>query len=295
MDESGFSSGSTASTRVIIDTQTSGTRYSAHPEHQEWVSVLECIGADRDTIPPLMIFKGSSINTRNIVDEVPDGWKVSSSPKEWKWFQDCFKPATREQAAGEPQVLICDKHGSHMTGKFVDICLKNNIRLLVMPPHALDLLQPLDLACFGPLKTYLSRNLRSVVKSEALQIQRQEWFCAYAAARPLTLRKSNIASGFQRAGLFPLVLRRLPAEATKLEQCLSRVLFTSHRRESTQWLQQASPAGPHMRQANSVVRRMLASENPIERPARSYLKKVVDRMEQHQAELTLTTKELEEL
>ncbi len=81
MDESGFSIGSSASTRVIIDTQTSGTQYSAHLGRQEWVSVLECISADGNTIPPLMIFKGTGINTRNIADEVPDGWKVSSSPK----------------------------------------------------------------------------------------------------------------------------------------------------------------------------------------------------------------------
>jgi hypothetical protein len=40
---------------------------------------------------------------------------------------------------------------------------------------------------------------------------------------------------------------------------------------------------------------MLLSENPIEGPARSYLKKVVDRMEPLQAELTITTKELEAL
>jgi hypothetical protein len=92
-----------------------------------------------------------------------------------------------------------------------------------------------------------------------------------------------------------LVLRRLPTEATELEQCPSRVLFTSHGRGSTQWLQQASPAGPHMRQANFVVRQILASENPIDRPAGSYLKKVVDRIKQLQAELMLTTKEPEEL
>ncbi len=257
-------------------------------------------------IPPLLICKGTGINTRNISDDVPCGWQVSSSPKGLtsnkhglKWLQDCFEPATREKAAGEPRVLICDGHGSHITGKFVDFCLKNNIRLLVMPPHASHLLQPLDLACFGPLKTYLSRMVCPVIKSEAPQVQRHEWFSAYVAARPLALRKSNIASGFRRAGLFPfapgLVLRHLPTEPTPLEKRPARVLFTPHRRGSTQWLQQASPAGPHMRQANSVVRRMLLSENPIKGPARSYLRKVVDRMEQLQAELTITTKELEAL
>ncbi len=175
----------------------------------------------------------------------------------------------------------------------------NNIRLLVMPPHASHLLQQLDLACLGPMKTYLSRTLWSVVKSEARQIQRHEWFCAYAAARPLALRKPNIASGFRRAGLFPfalaLVLQRLPAEGMQVEQRPSCVFFTSHYQKCIQWLQQASPASLHMRQENSVVRRMLVLENPIERPARSYQNKVVDRMEQLQAELTITIKELEGL
>jgi hypothetical protein len=40
---------------------------------------------------------------------------------------------------------------------------------------------------------------------------------------------------------------------------------------------------------------MLLSENPIDEPARSYLKYVVDRVEQPQAELTITMKKPEEL
>jgi hypothetical protein len=116
---------------------------------------------------------------------------------------ECNDLATQEKAAGKLRLLLCDGHGNHITGSFVDFCLKNTIQLLVMPPHASYLLQPLDLGVFGPLKTHLLRYLHPFAQSETRGILKHEWFSAYAAARLFALRASNIASGFRRVGLFP--------------------------------------------------------------------------------------------
>ena len=62
------------------------------------------------------------------------------------------KPSTSRR-----RLLLTDGHSSHLTAKFIAFCLKNTIDLVVLPPHSLHILQPLDVAVFSPLKTYLSR------------------------------------------------------------------------------------------------------------------------------------------
>ncbi len=138
---------------------------------------MECICADGSTVPPFFIFKGTGISSSTASNGVPRGSDISSSPKGWTsnirglmWLRDCFDPATQEKAAGKPRVLICDGHGSHVTGGFIKFFIKNIIRLHVIPPHASQLLQPLDLAVFGPLTTSLSRNFRPFSKSDAYPV-----------------------------------------------------------------------------------------------------------------------------
>ena len=65
----------------------------------------------------------------------------------------------REKAAGAPHVLIFDGHGSHTTTALITYTMQNNIILLQLPPHTSHLLRPLDVALFGPVKTFLSQEL----------------------------------------------------------------------------------------------------------------------------------------
>ncbi len=114
------------------------------------------------------------------------------------------------------QALICDSHESLITGNFIDYCLKNNIRLLIIPPHASHLVQPLDPAISRPLKTQLSGKLSRVAKLGMRRFKRLEWLLAYTVVQPVALRASNIAGGFKLSGLITYapsaVLRRLPPD-----------------------------------------------------------------------------------
>ena len=90
-----------------------------------------------------------------------------------------------------------------------------NIILLVMPPHASHLIQPLDLSIFGPLKTYLARQTDFFLRTGISRLLKHEWVYCYHAARVQAFRHSNIASGFGHAGLIPFlpntVYRQLPS------------------------------------------------------------------------------------
>ena len=80
MDETGFAIGTSQSNRVIIDSSLR-TRYKIQPGRQEWVSIVECIGADKTTLPPLVIFKAASISNAWISASTPYDWCFSCSPK----------------------------------------------------------------------------------------------------------------------------------------------------------------------------------------------------------------------
>jgi hypothetical protein len=73
-----------------------------------------------------------------------------------------------------------------------------------MPPHSSHLLQPLDVACFGPLKKAYGREIEHLIKCSITHISKTEFFPAFYAAHQATMIKKNIQGGFRGAGLAPL-------------------------------------------------------------------------------------------
>jgi len=121
--------------------------------------VVECICGDGTILPPLGIFKGKNVLQSWIPNAALEQWFFSANTKGWtsnlhglEWLKRVFEPATRAKANGPLRLLVCDGHDSHISGSFIAHCLQNRIILLILPPHTSHLLQPLDVAIFGPLK-----------------------------------------------------------------------------------------------------------------------------------------------
>jgi len=49
-----------------------------------------------------------------------------------------------------------DGHGSHITANVISFCIETAIDLLILPPHASRMLQPLDVSVFALLKQALA-------------------------------------------------------------------------------------------------------------------------------------------
>lgn len=121
--------------------------------------MVECICGDGTILPPLGIFKGKNVLQSWIPNAALEQWFFSANTKGWtsnlhglEWLKRVFEPATRAKANGPLRLLVCDGHDSHISGSFIAHCLQNRIILLILPPHTSHLLQPLDVAIFGPLK-----------------------------------------------------------------------------------------------------------------------------------------------
>ena len=152
--------------------------------------MIECICADGTILSPLRIFKGKNVLQSWIPSEVIDKWVFLANTRGWtsnlhglEWLKRVFEPATRTKANGQQRLLICDGHDSHISGNFISHCIQNRITLFILPPHTSHLLQPLDVAIFGPLKKRLTAALSHLNQAQLVRIQKIEWIEAYIQAR----------------------------------------------------------------------------------------------------------------
>ena len=77
--------------------------------------------------------------------------------------------------------------------------------LLFIPLYILYILQPLDLACFGPLKTSFRTELQHRRGYTAIdRVPRDVIVELYIQARQAGLTKSNIEAGWAKSGIHPL-------------------------------------------------------------------------------------------
>ena len=82
-----------------------------------------------------------STSEHNTYGVSPNGWMDTDI------FFESFKRFA-EQVRERPLLLIYDGHLSHVS----IILIEEAIKLLKLPPHVTDMLQPLDVCGFGPLK-----------------------------------------------------------------------------------------------------------------------------------------------
>ena len=64
-----------------------------------------------------------------------------------EWFNIFIK-----MVKGRPLLLLFDGHMTHITLPVIENAKKEKVIIVKFPPHVTDVLQPLDVTYFGPLK-----------------------------------------------------------------------------------------------------------------------------------------------
>ena len=64
----------------------------------------------------------------------------------YKWLQKFASVVTLR-----PLLLLVDGHASHVSCTLIKLAIENDVTLLKLLPHVTNVLQPLDVTCFGPL------------------------------------------------------------------------------------------------------------------------------------------------
>jgi DDE superfamily endonuclease/Tc5 transposase DNA-binding domain/helix-turn-helix, Psq domain len=304
MDESGFGIGTSQTNRVVVDA-TMRTHWKLVPGRQEWVSVIECISADKCALPPLVIFKATTIDSAWSANPQVFNWRFSASTKGWtsnvhglQWLQWVFEPETREKASGKPRLLIADGHDSHITGNFIAHCMQHNIDLLILPPHCSHILQPLDVGVFGPLKTALSVETDQLTRTSMRRIQKVEWIEMYYKARMRAISSSNIEGAWRGAGIYPLnpqkAYSHLPNLHTRNSLTSTNATTPPTTPNHRSLLLSSPPTDTELRSSNAALNLMLSSQSRVDTPMRKYISRLTRTTETLTAQNTLLLKELQE-
>ena len=72
-----------------------------------------------------------------------------------------------------------------------------------MPPHSSHLLQPLNVACFSPLKRKYGDAVSGLARNRTYYISKETFLPAFKAAFEQSITKENIQASFRGAGLVP--------------------------------------------------------------------------------------------
>ena len=304
-DESGFSIGTSISTRVLTNTNKKRPR-KVVPGRQEWITAIESISATGRALPPLLIYTGENTNTGWIPTSTPPNYRFTASHKGWtsdsigyEWLTTVFEPETKPTTPRR-RLLITDGHSSHLTAKFIAFCLEKTIDLVVLPPHSSHITQPLDVAIFSPLKTYLSRETDRLSRFDPGRISKVEWTTAYITAREEAFLPRNILSGFRKTGISPFspitVLSTL--EMLDITPDSLRNPTTPKRNRTpleTTLLASSPPPETDIRKANEELLETVRKATNLPSPAKRYIARLTSSFEKSNTERTLLRNENTEI
>jgi hypothetical protein len=184
---------------VVTGSKRQGRPKSVQPGSREWITVIQAINAEGQSIAPFIIGAGQ-YHLANWYREcdLPGDWVIALSQNGWtnnqlglEWLKH-FNQSTREQSVGAYRLLILDGHESHHSADFERYCKENKIITLCMPAHASHLLQPLDVGCFAVLKKAYGREIEHLIRCSITHISKTEFFSAFMPhLKPLSLKATS--------------------------------------------------------------------------------------------------------
>lgn len=283
-DESGFAMGVLGSSLVVTGVENTTKQASIQAGNREWVTTIDAISAEGESIPPMFIFKGKVHQSTWYNPEwfEPD-WTVGLSETGWTnddlglaWLKNVFDPPSNRFRQGVHRILVMDGHGSHETPAFDAACKERNIIPIYMPPHSSHLLQPLDVGLFSPLKRAYTKELENTFRMGINHVDKIEFLETYKRIRPQVFTKSNILGAFRGAGLHPL-------EPAVVLDLLHNVLGPSTPENEPERTLQSSPWEPHtphtskdlLKQKEALSARLQGRSRRLSSPTQRLLDQVV--------------------
>ena len=173
---------------------------------------------DGTRLPPFVAYKGKNLWNRWMKGG-PSACMYSVSDSGWmesgnflEWFQKMFLPAVKLYSSKLPVVLFFDGHHSHMSLKLIKVARNNNVHLMCFPPHCTHILQPLDVAVFGPLKATWRNVLKEhQLKTCAANVTKEDFPSLLANLWKDSFLSQHLINGFSKSGLCPLSREAIPA------------------------------------------------------------------------------------
>ena len=119
-------------------------------------SIMFCGSASGTMLPAYVVYKAEHIWS-TWMEGGPKNVRYNRSKSGWfdincfsDWFETVFIPQAKKLVG--KKVIIGDNLNSHFCGTVLKMAQDNNVTFTCLPPNSTHLLQPLDVAFYGPLK-----------------------------------------------------------------------------------------------------------------------------------------------
>lgn len=199
-------------------------------------SILACCSADGKVLPPLIIFTGQHLWTTRKGKHDIKGTFYASFDKGYMTsviFQDWFIKLC-SLVKERPLLLIFDGYLSHLDLTTLEKAREQHITILKLPPHTTETLQPLDKACFKPLKDMWNERLQEWQRLNMRKTSRSEMVDLLCGIWEESISQKTIPAGFNSTGIFACNREKYPKhrlDPGKLEKYYAMTIQTGHTNE----------------------------------------------------------------
>ena len=195
---------------------------SKHPsyitgEGKSQFTVLACSNATGTALPPFIVLDDKNLNFKFTHGEVP-GTLYGLSSNGWMnqdlfdgWFTNHFLQYAVPQ---RPIVLLMDGHSSHFSPATITLAAHNQVLLFVLPPNTTHITQPLDRACFAPLKASWRETChRFMTTNPGKRVTKYDFCRLFSESWYKSMTMSNITASFRVTGIYPFDRTAVETEA----------------------------------------------------------------------------------
>lgn len=178
----------------------------ASGERGETTTALLTVSASGQTGPCLLIFKGQRDVPEEIKSKAPPNAMVTVSKNGWtntEIFYNFFSHLIKSLPSARPVLLLLDSHISHISPDVLQLACENGIIFLTFPSHTTNLLQPLDVAVFGPMKSLWKKEVKRLLQSCNYKPSRKDFMETFSNVFFNSVTMANICSGFKKTGIYP--------------------------------------------------------------------------------------------
>lgn len=121
------------------------------------ISIMFAASASGTVLPPYVVYKAERLYDQWCIGG-PKNTKYNRTKSGWfdamcfqDWFDRIAVPWAKELTGRK--ILIGDNLSSHIQIEVVRQCLRNDVRLVFLPPNSTHITQPLDVGFFRPLNS----------------------------------------------------------------------------------------------------------------------------------------------
>lgn len=138
---------------------------------KENCTTLMTVNAAGETFTPLTLYQYKRL-PNSVIQAAPPAWAIGKTDSGWmnaesfyEQIANVFYPELKRKEENNelsfPVIVFLDGHKSHLSLSLSHFCRDKKIILVALYPNSTHILQPLDVAVFGPMKRNWKRTVRA--------------------------------------------------------------------------------------------------------------------------------------